>query len=202
MKEYHKIQSVFKRNPDNNYRTFLSEYAEDSFAYLADLMWVGTEKIDGTNMRLHVDEGIVQIGGRTDKAQIPADLYAVMQVMGEMLGEDYWGLTFYGEGYGAGIQKGGGDYRDDQGFILFDILAGDIWLRREDVAAIAEDFDWLVAPMMFVGTLPEAVIAVRDGLISMAGFRDAEGLVLRPTCELRDRRGQRVITKLKTKDFR
>ena len=32
--------------------------------------------------------------------------------------------VLYGEGYGAKIQKGGGNYRADQDFVLFDVRVG------------------------------------------------------------------------------
>ncbi len=63
---YPKIQSMFKRDPANNHRTFLDgEWADPAFGYLADLTWTATEKVDGTNMRLHIGtEGGYTIGGR------------------------------------------------------------------------------------------------------------------------------------------
>ena len=50
MKEYHKIQTVFKRDPETNHRTLLEgQYSMPEFEYLANNQWVFTEKIDGTN---------------------------------------------------------------------------------------------------------------------------------------------------------
>jgi hypothetical protein len=55
MKEYHKIQTVFKRDPSNNYKTLLEgEFAIPEFGYLQDNEWVFTEKVDGTNIRVMV----------------------------------------------------------------------------------------------------------------------------------------------------
>ena len=47
MREYHKINSVFKRDERGN---FIEEYADDVFEYLKDNVWVFTEKVDGTNI--------------------------------------------------------------------------------------------------------------------------------------------------------
>ena len=119
---YHKIQSVFKRDPQNAYRTFLmGDWADEAFGYLADLQWLATEKIDGTNMRLHIGENDYVIGGRSERAEIHPDLYSHMQEIAGRALSDFKGLTLYGEGNGAGIKKGG-KYRDDKRFILFDVM--------------------------------------------------------------------------------
>ena len=53
MEKYHKIQTVYLRDPDNRYRTLLDgKFAKPEFGYLADCEWVFTEKIDGTNIRV------------------------------------------------------------------------------------------------------------------------------------------------------
>ena len=53
MKEYHKIYTIFKRNPKTKYKTLLEgKYSLPEFEYLKDCIWVFTEKIDGTNIRV------------------------------------------------------------------------------------------------------------------------------------------------------
>lgn len=212
---YHKIQSVFKRDPDNNFKTFLpGEWAEESFEYLQNNIWVATEKVDGTNVRIHIHDDEVHpmsytVGGRTEKAQLHADLESHLDIVGSRAAQtDLGGLTLYGEGYGPGIQKGGGDYREDKGFILFDVLAveSNMWLNRDDVEDIANQLHIPFAPVVWSGTLNAAIKKVASwdlpGVMkSRLKFGIMEGYVLRPVVELRDRRGRRVITKLKTKDF-
>ena len=204
---YHKIQSVFKRDPDNNYRTFLyGEWADEVFGYLADNLWYATEKIDGTNCRIHVYEDDIYVGGRTEQAELHNDLFVHLEDVGirALEQEGFDGLTLFGEGYGAGIQKGGA-YRDDKGFILFDVMVTEtgIFLHQEDVQDIA---DRISIPMVFPtwqGILTNAVHIFQDGDVieSFAREGQAEGWVLRPKVELCNRRGGRVITKLKVKDF-
>jgi len=41
----------------------------------------------------------------------------------------------------------------------------------------------------------------RAGLVSKWGDFEAEGIVARPAVELKTRAGERIITKLKTRDF-
>lgn len=128
MKEYHKIQTVFKRDMATKHKTLLEgQWVLPEFEYLANNLWTFTEKVDGTNIRVILQNGAVTFGGKTDAAQIPAQLVTrlnerflpLAEKMQEMFGCD---ACLYGEGYGAKIQKAGGNYRSDQDFVLFDIL--------------------------------------------------------------------------------
>jgi hypothetical protein len=206
MKEYHKILTVLKRNPETNYKTLTDEWACPEFEYLKNLRWVFTEKIDGTNIRIMWDGETVQFGGKTDRAQIPEFLLARLR---EMFSVDQMREVFpdgpaclYGEGYGAKIQKGGGNYiKDGVDFILFDVRVGPWWLRRVDAEDIANKLGISCVPVVGVGNLSELIRIVRRGFKSMFGQFKAEGIVARPEVELFDRLGKRIITKLKHKDF-
>jgi hypothetical protein len=75
MKEYVKIQTVYKRDLATKHKTLIEgDYSLPVFEYLAGNVWEFTEKIDGTNIRVEFDAGVVAFGGRTDSAQIPAFL--------------------------------------------------------------------------------------------------------------------------------
>lgn len=207
MKEYHKIQSVYKRD-NNTHKFILGEYSKVEFKYLANNIWEFTEKIDGTNIRINWNGVIKRIGGRTDNAQIPTFLYDKLTTMfpdgilSEVLGDREQDVTLYGEGYGAKIQKGGGNYiPDGVSFILFDVKIGDWWLMRKDVEEIASRLSIDVVPIIGEGTLAKAEGIVANGYKSHVGTQQAEGFVLRPRVELKGRNGQRIITKMKTKDF-
>jgi hypothetical protein len=111
-------------------------------------------------------------------------------------------ITLYGEGYGARIQKGGGNYiKDGVDFVLFDVRVGGMWLRRTDVYSIAAELEIKHVPVVAKGSLYEAHDLIRNGICSEWGPFTAEGLVARPAIELCDRRGHRIIGKLKEKDF-
>ena len=72
MKEYHKIQTVFKRDPETKYKTLVDgNWALPEFEYLKDNLWEFTEKVDGTNIRIQLDIEGLYFRGKTDKAQIP-----------------------------------------------------------------------------------------------------------------------------------
>lgn len=205
--KYHKIKTVYERDPENKYKTLiLGKYATPELDYLKSNDWVFTEKVDGTNIRIMWDGEKMRFGGRTDNAQIPTFLY---DRLGDLFSEavllDKFGdaeVVLFGEGFGARIQKGGGNYiPDGVSFVLFDVYIG-MWLKREDVEDIANSLSIDVVPIVGEGTLVAAVNLAMDGITSMWGDFPAEGLVMRPRVELCTRAGHRVITKIKTKDFK
>ena len=127
-KEYQKIGNVFKF--DEKFRTIVG--LNEPYETLKNIIWEGTEKVDGTNIRIHWDGHDIEIAGHTDKAQIPPKLLAYleglfktpeMEYVFEQIFEEKEAYIF-GEGFGAGIQKAGGDYVEngtDVSFIIFDI---------------------------------------------------------------------------------
>ena len=113
--------------------------------------------------------------------------------------------TIYGEGYGAKIQKAGGNYLSHgNGFAVFDVKVDDLYLLTKDRDEIAAKLGAPVVPFIGNMTLDEAIAYVREGFKSrIAENKDfmAEGLVIRTDIGLCNRRGERIITKLKTCDF-
>lgn len=208
MKEYHKIQTVYLRDPATNMKTLLEgAWAEPEFEYLANNIWVYTEKVDGTNIRVMIDEhGALSFGGKTDNASIPAALVKRLEELFmpqiELLREAFpSGGCLYGEGYGARIQKGGGNYRPDQDFVLFDVKVGDWWLQRVDVEETGAKFGIPCVPIIGYGSLHDAIEWAICGFTSKWGNFQAEGFVARPKIELKNRAGKRIITKIKHRDF-
>jgi hypothetical protein len=208
MNEYHKIQTLFKREMEHNGKTLLEgQWTLPELEYLANNTWVFTEKVDGTNIRVMIDgNGAVTYGGRTAAASIPAQLVTRLnerflpqaEKMHEMFPD---GACLYGEGYGAKIQKGGGNYRADQDFVLFDVGVGPWWLQRADVEDTAQKLGLDVVPIIGEGTLHDAIRAAKAGITSTWGDFQAEGIVARPKTELKTRNGHRIITKIKCRDF-
>lgn len=208
MTEFHKIDTLFERDS----KTFVVNPNVLKSSVLGTIReWDVTEKIDGTNIRVMLSEtGEVSFGGRTDAAKIPADLiqYLIGTFQQNKLQAILWRggapvqAVLYGEGYGAGIQKGGGLYQPNKGFILFDVLIyGQYWLDREAVKEIAAALDIPVVPYLGRMTLDQIVELVRTPFFSQIGSRYAEGIVARPIETLFDKRMKRIIIKLKTKDF-
>jgi len=208
MKEYHKIQTVYKRNPETKFKTLLDgDFSLPEFEYLKNNIWTFTEKVDGTNIRVIFNLTSIKFGGKTENTQIPAELtnrlnerfLSQIDLFKETFGDAE--VCFYGEGYGPKIQKGGGNYRQNQDFVLFDVKINEWWLQRSDVENIAQKFNIDIVPIIGSGTLLEMVKKTRPGFNSQWGDFIAEGIVARPETELKTRSGQRIVTKIKYKDF-
>ena len=208
--EYPKIETLFKRD-EKTHKVHPDKLRNPLYGIIKT--WQFTEKIDGTNIRVMWTDGKLRIGGRTDKASLPADLVQLLyetidaQKMRETFGDNP--AIIYGEGYGAGIQKGSGYSRTKQ-LVVFDVLVdGKWWLNRQNVYGIATKLGLKTVPFMGEMDLDEAVTVVRGGLISLLAQRQgqtsetipAEGLVGRTVEPLFDKHGNRLIIKLKTKDF-
>ena len=207
LKEYHKIETIFERD-DNTKKLNENKYRNKTVEFLKDLEWEFTEKIDGTNIRIYWNGHKVQYFGRTDKAQIPSQLLNVLlEKFGGDTNEEMFEQLFgdkevmlIGEGYGAKIQSGG-DYRSDNSFALFDVIIDGIFLNRESVQSIANSLNIETAPVLFYGNLQKGIDYVKTKPDSLIGTAKMEGLVARPKQELLDRLGNRIIVKIKVKDF-
>jgi hypothetical protein len=208
---YGKIETLYER--DEKTHRLKPELILKNRVYGLLKTWEFTEKIDGTNVRLIWQDGKLSIGGRTDNAQIHADL---VRYLHEAVTPDMMAACFpagadgipvnavvYGEGYGSGIQSGGG-YSPTKRFIVFDVLVGgQWWLAWENVCDVAAKLGLPVVPYVGTMTLEEATAKVQSGFRSAIGDGTvrAEGLVGRPLETLFDKKGHRLIVKLKTKDF-
>lgn len=214
---YHKIQSIFKR--DEQGKMMHGAWTNLTFRYLSDLEWRATEKIDGMNIRIeyvpdHDSETTgeplkrhISFGGRTDDAMLPAKLvdwltrhFFADSVQETLRNKFPAGVTLYGEGFGEGIRKGG-VYQPYQSFILFDVRVGDWWLEWNNVIDVANELNLVYVPVVGFYTLPNAIAAVRGGIPSFFGDFRAEGLVLEPLVPMFARNGDRIITKIKSRDF-
>jgi hypothetical protein len=207
VEEYQKIPGPFRRETEgpNRNRVIDGAWISPELAYLAELDWVWTEKVDGTNIRIHWDGHKVTYGGRTDNAQIPAKLITVLNdLVPEELFEQQFGgdsATLYGEGYGAGIQRGG-NYRPDMSFVLFDVRVGNWWLLRPQLVEVAVGMGLTTAPLVMQGPIRAAIEMVRRGLPSAWNQNwPAEGLVGTTPIGLVNRSGHRLMVKVKAADF-
>lgn len=203
--EYHKIDTIFERKTDFS----VSETLKHPVIGTIDT-WDVTEKIGGTNIRVILTaDGDVKFGGRTNNAQIPGDLLnlLVRKFTPALMKEVFWreapvSAVVFGEGYGAGIERGGA-YRPDKAFTAYDVLVdGKWWMERSQLLDIAENLGMDTVPYLGRMNLSRIVEYVREGFPSKIGGAPAEGIVARPIETLFDRRGERLIIKLKTKDFR
>lgn len=208
-KEYPKIQTIFKRDMSNKGRIIEGQYSLPEIEYLKDNRWVFTEKVDGTNIRVEWVRNIgCKFSGHTDRSEIPEFLVQrleelfPLEKMDSAITTEVDCLCLFGEGYGARIQKGGGKYKSDGvDFVLFDVLIDEWWLRRDDIEDVAGKLGIGVVPIVGRGTLQDGVNTVKHILFSRWGDFIAEGLVFKPEVELKTRAGNRILAKIKHKDF-
>lgn len=220
--EYPKIHSLWKRrewyleggkknNPDyqSGRQSFIvGDYATEEFANIKK--WLVQEKIDGTNVRIHLTDK-VEFFGRTEQAHHHPDLlrYLTDTFTYEKLESVFKGdssphnIWLFGEGYGARIQKGGENYRKDMGFILFDVKIGNWWLEQADVKDLADKLGIPYAPIIGIMTEEEIVSYVKSKPLSLCSedSRVMEGIIARPSPLLLFRDGTPVVMKLKCKEF-
>lgn len=209
MTTYNKIETIYARDIEGSKKLIEGCFRNESVEFLKDLTWQFTEKIDGTNIRIMWDGHKISYGGRTERANIPAHLMnKLVELFGndetEQMFEQIFGereVILFGEGYGAKIQGVGGLYRSDVSFILFDVMINGNYQPREMVETTAKQFNLEVVPIIFEGALEAGVAYVRTKPMSTIGNAPMEGLVARPKVELNDRCGNRLIVKIKVKDF-
>lgn len=208
---YLKIEGPFRRDPITNKLTDV--WRNETVHALRGIDWVFTEKVDGTNVRINWDGYKITFNGRTDKAQLPGPLNEYLTTYAaksEVLFEQAFGekaATIYGEGFGPGIQKGGGNYGPEQVFAAFDIHTGGRWLSRPELETTAPQLNLQVVPVLDIGPLERGFNLVESGLSSLyahgvGGQFEAEGVVAVPEIGGYDRYGKRIIVKIKAEDFR
>lgn len=214
--EYPKIETLFDRDKktfnviDGKYRLLEFENVKK---------WYITEKIDGTNVRILYEKGCpnVEFYGRTNNAQMPTFL---LQYLQQTFTAEKMDIAFpelnrfalvvlYGEGYGVKIQKGGNYRKEGVRFRLFDAKVGNWWLEPESLNDIADKLGIKTVPFIAEFTTDEAVNFLKTDPLSQVSNEEngiksysMEGIVARTKPLLLRRNGERLIWKLKCRDYR
>ena len=206
---FQKIKAPFLRDGPNDRLVNVNKPALKWLeAFSPDQMFWASEKIDGTSVGLKWDGERISFIGHTDKSQFcPRYLEYLQNRFGtpefESCVEAIFGdrpVTIYGEG----ISK---DYNVHYGFpdgefIMYDIqFDSGFYAERQFVWKVAEKLA-IKVPFETKMTLRDAVDFVKTRPQSKLNSENKmEGLVLRPLVELYDNHGERLITKVKVKDF-
>ncbi len=210
------------RDTKNNNTIIEGKLSKPEFSIIKE--WHLFEKIHGVNTRIIADMNpqgrIINItyAGRTDSAQMSKELSAYLKktfTPGKFQATfkpkftkseepHTYRIVLYGEGYGAKIQKGGGKYRKDCAFILFDVWIDNWWLNQENVKDIAEKLGIKSAPFIGIFSMSKAVQYVKSNPKSTVAQEDMvmEGIVAKTNPPLLFRSGDPVMWKLKVCDFR
>ena len=212
MFKYPKMETVFKR--DENFNV-TNEIRLPEFENIKN--WLITEKIDGTNIRIiYTPDDKLLIRGRTDKASIPTflleelqNIFTVEKVKAILDNPIKKGLCLYGEGYGAKIQKGGGNYNKGNSFRLFDVWIDGWWMEWDSIEEIAEKLGIKTVPHLGTVSLNQAIDYV-TGVENASVVAEeesnkyilAEGIVARTYPTMLFRNGIPIKWKLKIKDYK
>lgn len=202
--EYHKIETLYQRDAIS---FKVKEGILKNSVYSLLKQWECTEKIDGTNMRIIWQNGKMSFGGKTDRAQLHSDLIEWLydRITPEKLREIFQeeDAVIYGEGCGDGIQKGK-IYGSTKKLVVFDILvARKWWLNWQNVCDVSQKLQLETVPYLGLMTLEEAVEKTKKGFKTALGdgSGNAEGLIGKPQESLFNKKGERIIFKIKTRDF-
>lgn len=189
----------------------IGDYAEPEFGNIKK--WHVEEKVNGVNIRITYKDGNISIEGRSDDSQLPPTLLNYLRdtfyesllhkVFPCQENSPYPSVILYGEGYGHKIQKSGGNYRKDVGFILFDALIDKWWLERPNVADIANKLNVPSCPSLGIMTEDEIVEFVKSKPLSRCSVTPQvmEGVVCRSEPLVLFREGIPIMWKLKCKEF-
>ena len=205
-----KIPAVFQRAVTGKKNLMPGIWIDETVQALANYTWVWTEKINGTNVRVHWDGYGFSFGARKDGSEIPPFLLdrlkeifndAAEQIFEQMFGDKP--VTVFGEGYGHKIGGQGDGYLPDRvDLILFDVLISGNYQTRNTVSQVAKALGLGAVPIVGHGTLHDAIAFVQTRPKSLIADTPMEGLVCRPLMDLRYRNGDRIIVKCKWKDLR
>jgi ATP-dependent RNA circularization protein (DNA/RNA ligase family) len=166
----------------------------------------------------------VRFCGRTDEADFHPDLLVYLQKTFTLeklekvfnsTGKEYPTVILFVEGYGPKIQSGG-NYRKDISVRLFDVFIvdgknplGGWWLEPENVDDVAMKLEVLTVPFLGEMTTEAAVDFVKTKSYSIVSLVEGgnpknlmEGIVARTKPLLFTRRGERLVWKLKWRDFK
>lgn len=205
MEKYQKIETLYTF--DNESKKFKKIFYNPIVKYLKDCEWYGTEKIDGTNVRILWNGHGFEFGGRTDEADLPKALRTLlantfnydMEVLFEQKFADKEVMLFM-EGYAGKIQNGA--YQGPENIIGFDIMIGGIYLDKNTSKQIFNELGLEFVPVLKFNNLQECIDYVYQNKQSIIQPQSKiEGLVCYPTQRIYDHMGNRIIVKIKNKDL-
>lgn len=221
---YHHIDAPTKQDnaywEKNHVRILSATCKEETFrdplvAMLSHQIWTTRRKLDGANLRVQWNGEQVLWNGKTNNFVCNNNLRKYMQeTFPEEIFEERFGrspiVTIFGEHMGPKVQ-GNELGLDKDEIIIFDVNINGFWQEKDNVREIAKYFNCrtcydfmeydngknsIIDMNKETFTLNELILAVASGLL-----QKWEGVVATPTVECRNQRGERVIVKVKTKDY-
>lgn len=155
----------------------------------------------------------ISIKGRADNSQTPLFLLETISKMFHIekfikVFDGAEEVCLYGEGYGAKIQKGGGNYNKGNSFRLIAVWIDGWWLEWEDVEEVARELGIKTVPSLGIMSLNQAIdCVVGVDFASVVAEEEsgkyilAEGIVARSYPLMLFRNGLPMQWKLKVSDY-
>jgi len=212
--KYYKFSSPFKK--DDKFKN-TNELSQE----LPKGKWILTEKIDGTNIRIILTKSdnehprLTLIGSRklilnqndkSSKQYMDCLKEVNLNKLKEYFKDVDSTITIYGEGYGAGVQKGG-IYSKEKNFRVFDIRIGEAYQDFKYVEKVCIDNQLNIVPIFgevdiiqYQGCLNDLNVFT-ETLIKDGDGGKPEGLVYKFEPVLLNKYKERLIFKVKFKDF-
>jgi hypothetical protein len=184
-------------------------YREPELEYLAKNPWTYKRKLNGENMRVLWDGDQAIWNGRTNSFTPNHETTEYMnstfaeEIFEEKFGRDKQVLLF-GERMAPGAQ--GNELKlESTEFVLFDVKIANTWLEPNGIRAIAEYFG-LHSCYNFMRPIDEErnYTETLENLIelcSVGDFSEWEGIVAIPATGVFNRKGERIICKIKNQDY-
>lgn len=184
-------------------------YREPELEYLSKNLWAYKRKLNGENMRVLWNGEQAIWNGKTNDFQTNDETTEYMNAtFVEEIFEEKFGrekqVLFFGERMAPDSQ--GNELKLEKvEFVLFDVKIGDTWLEPENLRAVAKYFnirtcyDFMRAKdekKNYIDTLENLINAVTRG-----DFKEWEGIVASPVIGLYNRKGERLICKIKNHDY-
>lgn len=189
---------VPKEGQDEAYRSPL-------LAYLANSEWDYSRKIDGENIRIQWNGEQALWNGKSNAFQCSAEFTEYMNnTFLEEIFEEKFGrekvVTIFGEKMGPKTQGNELGLKKDE-LIIFDVNIDGTWLGKDDVQEIAKHFGARTTYDLTNTTDNPYTLRELIEMCSNGAFEGWEGIVATPLVEMRDQKNQRVIVKIKNRDY-
>lgn len=167
--------------------------------------WQFKRKLDGQNLRVYWDGEQALWNGKSDNFTCKANLTDYMnQIFLEEIFEEKFDreckVVLFGEHMGPGVQ-GNELGLEESEFVLYDVNINGYWQGEKSIRDIAGYFgvktcyDYMEDDD-YTDTLVELIERVANG-----EFKGWEGIVATPSVECRSQRGDRMIVKIKNRDY-
>ena len=184
-------------------------YREPELEYLAKNPWTYKRKLNGENMRVLWDGDQAVWNGRTDNFSTDTTTAEYMnstfaeEIFEEKFGRDKIVLLF-GEHMGPKTQ-GNELCLDSTEFVLFDVNIASVWLEPKSLQSIANYFGLRTCyDYMRPEDEERDYTDTLENLIDLTvrgEFADWEGIVAVPSTGVFNRKGDRIICKIKNQDY-